>query len=1345
MGINRTNHNNPKVNSIDNKNSQKTKEKETKEKREMVKLYGDNEMGSKDIFFKGEDGKWHKNINWEKLKFEQQFKWLKDELEKILKDKELKQKTGKDYKIIVKVKKQINELAEKSALDKIGKVIEQEATKVREWIDDDKLNDEEKNRKAYIDAQESIFCLFEAYKRVYRRQLEKLKETSFDDIANNEQKGPKIARRLKKIFNDKKYFQPKMHPKQGEKEVIPGQVPDKKDSLVLQVAYEIEDRRKGDPDDPEEPEEEGPRQITDQEWRNEKKKYDLKISAVDQIVEAYAWRQAEEKLRQMLHSPEAKMSSRSRLKSLFNNLITPLRHPVKFVKKSWVRMAEQGYLKKFYLEALEEIATNQNLMAEIKTSFRLGKDSSEIDAESKREINYEILDKVIEQYSNNVAEQEERGEAITEKIVEQKLQTLITRSYLQGWDRETFEKEQHALINRMRIKGQISNQDFLGRNNDRDETEINRGLMYASNLFHIAQNFKNQMEKEIGELGKEEGLNLEQKKQVAEHVKSMLKLDIEAGAKFSDLHNKRPAGTMTWMDKSISWMQECPILGRIVSNPGSMAVIGAVGSNLIARKGLKIGVGVGAATVGVVTGAWIPVLSAGVAAGVFGAVRRNWELKKDRAMDQRQKILGKEMNDFRRKKLDRFEYDVRSSNELQKEIDEIKQAGKYETLSEEQKKQLASVLARFKIEIARDKEYRLGKRNNRTVDLIAVLAEEGEKYGTNLVSKTDLKIDLYKYLEENKLISEKEHKLLENDEFNEYFNQEFLRFNNNINQADKSFDQYRRKSALTMGAIAGMSGAVLAGASQEIINYFKGGSAYTALDSIKDALGEDKLGQIKPTISFGGKELPLNELTEVKYNGEDVGKIFVNNKGEIDLSKSKLSEQWSFNDKDYQLMHKVPGGVDVETLTDWDKITEQLEIKPSEKRISYAGFKYQGSAPEPGIRAKTEILANLANNLKLHANNTELMMDYQLGENGEVVVDASRMIGKTLKEASGDKGEVFKELLNKGKIKLALSLDNSKGGSQHHPILLEMGADGKIKIPKKLASVFFGFDEEGHLLKSPGDHPGLHSLIIDTGRENKNGDEIVEQIASTLGERPKLEVRTEFDKWEGIPLERTEAGEFTQPTTVPLAGTSRWQLENEGKKGRQEKTEEESSERRFKFNNESESNDGGDVIEADFEEMSEEEARGKDVIRLKREGNELKRITPEVKSIEKITDNEEGDEIKSIKEFFSFDDKEKNKVWNEKEIKSNFSKLDELKKIFKDDLFLKDKSEIYTFKGKMDSLIKAINNEEELNREDNETLREINKYYQKATKSNIRQIEKLTFPQFIYCLQRGLSEIIKEQ
>ncbi|HHX58211.1 MAG TPA: hypothetical protein GX706_00350, partial [Candidatus Moranbacteria bacterium] len=1365
---------------------------EQEDKKESVFLYDDSELGTKDIFFKDSEGNFHKNIDWKKLDFNHKFSWLKGEVLAQLKEKGIKEES----KIYQKLDRDLSNLANKTKPSEIKQIIEKEASAVRPWLDSNQtLSDQEKNTKAYVDSQESLFCLMEAYSRVYRRQLEKLKNLDTKQVKNN------LETEVGELFSDEKVFEPHM------KDAFPGKIPTQDDSLVTQVAFAIENGRKQElpgaagvkggavaeateklPEKKsdklpetvqidgnevtETGDEELPVLATDKEdlvnkqddgfyppvlvgaaglpiLANDKAKeldrerHKVNLVAMDQVLKSMAWRIAEEKVREFLHKPEEEMSSSSRLKSIWNNIYGNLRNPKDFLKKSWVRMAEEGYREKFYQEALEEITQNQDLLRDLITDYRFRKESRGVGGDKEK--HYQILDKEIERFQNHVEELEERGNNLTNPEVNIKFQELVSRFCVEGWDRERFEAEQRDLVNELKEQGLVTDADFLG-SSGRDEDEVAQGRMFASNLYHIAEAKRSEIAQTITELSAEQNLSPEQQEKIREFINLTMELDIHLGAALTDLQNRRPEGQLGMFTRGMAWLQGrtvfgYPVLGKMIGNPGSAAVLGAVAGSFGSRWLVGGATTAGLATAGVVTGAWIPILSAATAAGVVGGLRRNLEVKRDLAMHKRQRALGSQAEGFRRENLDRFAYETRSTDEMMEVLIGLKEEQadgtfrnkEFGELTVEQRESLADMLARFDIERDRAREFRQTG-VNRTVDLITVSEEEGKEYKTNILSKSDLEIGLKLFLRNNGLIDENNDLVVNdsNQDFIQLFEKNKGLLNAIIDRADLKADQYKRRSVASIVGLSAAFGAVGSAAGQHLIDYFRGGSAYTTIDNMKDILkgrssSDQILGQLSGSVDSGGasigrlipgqlntinvgndkvdiffkpdgsgidfrkSNLPAGwsvkgdnlvrtigeDMDVLKLNGEEASiiaggstnfnindnniNLYFNDQGAIDIGKTnaalaslkgpgawKLSDDgkellhvkfseivkspdfsqpvsvtnfgnnvpdfklyfndngslnideinknlsggWSLSEDGSRLIQEVAGvPKPVNTVDDFKDFAQSLGVNYDEnQRISYGGFFDQKTAPDKGVRSLPETTRNILNNLKLNADSTELGMRYLQDQEGNVIVDISKMIDIAKLRGTGVSDEDISSLLAEGKVKLGLSLDNSTGGTQHHPIILEMDATGKIKVPENIAKIFFAFDQDGKLIQGSGSHPGLHSLFYDTGEEvdAKGGlSSKVIGIAHTYGERPELfipttstqevpfdpnnfrpeeiiERRTDTSRY---PLERLTSsardevyqiipgGDLNNPDTVPIiVPASRWQLEGE-------RREEESKER----------------------------------------------------------------------------------------------------------------------------------------------------------------------------------------
>jgi hypothetical protein len=1211
--------------------------------------------------------------------------------------------------------------------------------------------------------------------KLERRKRIEAKYISEDVRGQERRSGPDLGRSdvMEDIMKDD-YFEAEDTLKNRKEIVLPDVEPSKQEVLLLDDKnwrrdgqLQIEDKRwRGD----------DPLPIEDKKWRGEDQKqigwdgqeikqipYEEKLQIpyhprpeeakkvrivnIDEIVRGYAMRLADEKVRQLLHAPEEGMRSNSLTKSVLNNIYAVFRHPVQTAKKSWLRVAENAYRQKFYIETLRAITENQNLMLEIEAGYRHGRPISIDDPNMKRDLNFELLDKVIFEYSQNVAELEEKGNQVNDPGVQAAFQDLVYRHATEGWSRQEFENEQRNLINDLKGRGLISNEDFLGTGTRRNASEVASGMMYASNLFKIAEDYKTHVDQEVAKVAKEKNLSPEQAKGLAEHVRSTLKLDVELGAKFSDLHNKRPAGTLHNMERFVNWAQTAPIIRRIASNPGSIAFASALiadqGAKGLARRAAK-----GATYVaGAATGVLLPIFAAAGMGGVFGYFRRSRDMKHDRAMHQNQRILGKEYQDHRRNQMERYQYDIRPADELQQEFDAIKSTPDYNALNDDQRSQLTGMYARFKVEYERDLEYRTMGGQNRTVDLISVNREDGGKYGTNYMAKTDLKAELYQYLRANHLIPPDRTGLpggvagaLSNADFNRRVMDHFNRLNQNIEENDRQFESYRRRSSAKMGILASVGAGLSAAGVQELSKWWTQGKGYTALDHLRGNRPEiGASGKLGVDTLIDDQRLAMGH-NRIKLRGETFD-LVMKTGSVIDEENSVLPKGWSLRNN--ALVHRIPGiggteVIDAGNFKEWAKSLTGQNME----RISYAKHLYAETPPEKGVRTLRETFANLFHNKKLNANLTELMMQYDQDDKGRVIMDASKMFGQTLKASAAEEGFKLEEALASGKkVYLTFSLDNvAENGTQFTPIKLEVGQDGKVVIPENLKNIFFGLDADGNLMQGPRHHFGLHTLVIDTGETRpEDGAHRVYEIASVYGgKEPNI---PNFQE-EIVHIIETPAKDGVYAGAA--AATPRWQMESEreeGKKTKQPKKKKEIKDDPAKV-------DVGQIINDETKPQNDKIQKIKDKAPVTKKIDQDK--SDQGKEQSKTEDRKTGGRATSKAENIQDIRKKKGSREGLDYHIEDESKAEAIWQANKG-LFGKDKIiEITGIKtaARLNKLLERSQYHESSEKGDKMKKADgddalFNNYFQKFLAINPGS--KITFPEFNHCLRRGLWDAVNEK
>ncbi|MCX6791191.1 MAG: hypothetical protein NTV62_03320, partial [Candidatus Gribaldobacteria bacterium] len=226
-----------------------------------------------------------------------------------------------------------------------------------------------------------------------------------------------------------------------------------------------------------------------------------------EFVKAYARRLAEDELNKILYPP--KDESRAGRKPSFRERLRDAGKAfTNFGKAAFVRLGEEGYRKKFYLEALERIKNDKDLLVKIDAKI-LHKSKGGSTVESKQSTQ-DVLDSVIEEFQYNIVEADEKGELVNDPKVNQ-----VAGELFYGWatgaikSREDFEKEVESQIMPL-VKGK----QFTNDNKRKGEAE---GLMYANNFFKLAEGYKDYINQEIEKLKGEYGKD--QERALKDHIK----------------------------------------------------------------------------------------------------------------------------------------------------------------------------------------------------------------------------------------------------------------------------------------------------------------------------------------------------------------------------------------------------------------------------------------------------------------------------------------------------------------------------------------------------------------------------------------------------------------------------------------------------------------------------------------------------------------------------------------------------------------------------------------------------------------------------------------------------------
>lgn len=472
---------------------------------------------------------------------------------------------------------------------------------------------------------------------------------------------------------------------------------------------------------------------------------------VSEMAKAIAWREAEEKERELLDKSGV-------------------------FRRWYVRTSGRKFA--FYKEALHAIQNNKNLLAQIEARWR-GESGVQIDAGSQ-DHSYEILDAVIRQFTEEIEYQNEKGEVLNNNgDVNRIAADLFYRHAMHPMTRQEFDEElEHRLM------PLLSGKDFT---HDASRKREQKGLLFANNFFELAKEYRSRIETIAEQYpGQEE--------KALEHVRSEMALDIQLGLKQQDLYDTKPKEVLTRFEKWTDTVEQIPVLGKFLCNPVAYGMLGGFIGNMVFRRGAKAAVTTGLmATALGAAPAIAPLIASMAVGGAFVGLRRMKELKYDRGLAIRQTTLGAQTdpNDRQRKALEQFHYDHIKAETV---IPKLQAMQAQSELTDADRDYIADIMARIEVE------------HEKSVDLIGV--EYGLPHKTKEVAMTDLRIELrnvrrkFGFEDDSNLPQEIRGRL--NNRKNELIA--------NIEENDKAFDKYKRrqgwKAGLLGAAVGGLAGIV---------------------------------------------------------------------------------------------------------------------------------------------------------------------------------------------------------------------------------------------------------------------------------------------------------------------------------------------------------------------------------------------------------------------------------------------------------------------------------------------------------------------------------------------------------
>ncbi|MFA6383409.1 MAG: hypothetical protein WCX17_03225 [Parcubacteria group bacterium] len=739
----------------------------------------------------------------------------------------------------------------------------------------------------------------------------------------------------------------------------------------------------------------GRKQIT-HEPKESKKAYMVDMS---EVVKAYARREAETKLAEM-------------------------KETAGFMKRTFIRLGEKGYLVKFYKEALLAIENNSNLMAEIEARvLRKSKDKSE-----NREKSFDVLDDVIDGYMQNIEEADERGELVNDPNVNLEISQIFSDFATSGMTREEFEKQIQE-----RVAPMLSGKQFSGEAGRAGEAE---GLLYASNLFKLAEGYKRELEVKIAEYGPD------QKENAIKAMKGEFTLDIQLGLKQKDLNETKPEPVLKWYEKFIDCTQNIPVLNKIIANPVAYGIVGGVIGSQIGKSAGRAALVAGLATIAGVAPWAIPLIAGGALGGAYAGMRRSRDLQYDRGMDLRRKTLGAESGGKRTDKMREFNYDQKQAEDITADLQGLLSNS---AIGENGKKLVAEVIARMTV----------GKEQK--VDLISVKEKTGDEHKTNLIAMNQMKIALRDVREKFNL---------GNADVEEYLRQYKEQFTQNIADNDKAFGKFKTKESVKAGIFGAAMGLAAGALGQHA--FIKGKELITGDDSKT----ESALSHLY-AYTFGEKHFVPNDSINIVPNGDhfsiqDGDRVLVENaqmgtNGLDQASKTALESQGiklnEISGQTESVMDKLKGifgeKMGVHQRGPWHDNAGSEYSEVLKRMVQFEGKQqmfYLDKDPNGAVTVDaSKILKNLADNIQGNTGS--------FGENPDSTIDSKLPDLLEKLQQWHANGELAKHL---EVVIIPTDQANKEGTS----ILLDaVTPDGKIKLPDSLSEMFSDPQslKEGHL------------------------------------------------------------------------------------------------------------------------------------------------------------------------------------------------------------------------------------------------------------------------------------------
>lgn len=740
----------------------------------------------------------------------------------------------------------------------------------------------------------------------------------------------------------------------------------------------------------------------------------LRIVDVSEQVQAMSWRNAQNLLTNILNWRQ-EGGFLGTMKGLFSR---------RFVRSQVAQWGERGYLRKFFWEASRTITENQNLRDMIEPQLG-ARESARIAGDRNNQ--WDVLDAAVEQVTDETIEARERGE---DNIAAGDMFADLFRRHIRGEfaDRGAFETAAREVIEGAVAAGSLRREQFY---TDASRAGEAKGLMYASNLFEVAEKYRDGIMKQFEAGGRYEGLNEEQKKEAIDCILGTMNLDIQLATKMSDVLQNRPerpdqrGSYLGFFDRMSDAARSRPILGAII-NPTTLGLLGSLAPRSLARGIIMAGAATGGLTAAGTVGAFaLPIAVGAGMAGVFGYLRRRTNLAQDRSTEQNREALGTEGEGERASRLREFGFSGISQSA--EDLIEAINAGDTGALLEAAALQAAERRLLF---------------DGRPVDLITGNYDETEQYETNIISKTALK----------RILRDRRAELEANADALS------ARVDSIVDQVkgqDSRFEGYRRKESVKSGLKVAAVGAVIGVAAQELITWAsehitgKVGENLTLMRFLMGKRPEAEHWDWNGLHLVQGDRIPGEEIA-MNQSGDHFTPLYELGKdGQMHIVPDSLPPGYTFNPDTGDVFHQYEvvshGPITPRAWDELQKVGHSTGMKS--EHVSWREFGFN----------RTEPMGNSWHEAfyQAHSNGTELQMDFHPNTDGSVNVDIRRML-EHVAASSHNKLEITDKTLDE--IKLTLS---PRDQLLQHEALTITFKDGVAKVSATAAKMFFRHTAEG--------------------------------------------------------------------------------------------------------------------------------------------------------------------------------------------------------------------------------------------------------------------------------------------